>query len=120
VQLLTKEVLAKLPPLYSNEDKSADQVFAVVKFFTPWSHWTWFATEGSHVDADGYCDTDKPKVDFIFFGWVEGDFPELGTFSLSELQHIRGPLGLRVERDRYFIPKTLQALMDACEQRHGA
>jgi len=28
-------------------------------------------------------------------------------FSLSELESIRGPLGLKVERDLYWKPKTL-------------
>lgn len=33
--------------------------------------------------------------------------PELGYFSLSELEKVRGPLGLRVERDLYWEPKPL-------------
>jgi len=31
--------------------------------------------------------------------------PELGDVSLSELMAVRGPLGLRLERDRHFTPK---------------
>jgi hypothetical protein len=42
-----------------------------------------------------------------FFGYVEGDYRELGYFSLSELEKIRGPLGLKVERDLYWKPKPL-------------
>jgi hypothetical protein len=115
MQLLTKEIRQKLPPLYSCEDKQPSEIKVVVKFFTPWSHWTWYAVEGSPVDANGYYDTDQPKVDFIFYGWVEGDFPELGYFSLSELQSVRGPFGLGIERDHYYTPQTLQALMDKCK-----
>jgi hypothetical protein len=32
------------------------------KFFDPVGSWSWFATEGSPVDEDGYYDTDKEKV----------------------------------------------------------
>ena len=58
--------------------------------------WTWYATEFDGDDA--------------FFGYVVGDFPELGYFSLSELQQIRGYLGLPVERDRFFRPTPLREL----------
>ena len=44
----------------------------VCKFFLPDAGWTWFAIEGSPVDGAGYYDTDKPKVDFLFFGLVSG------------------------------------------------
>jgi hypothetical protein len=41
---------------------------------------------------------------------VAGDFPELGYFSLSELQSIRGAFGLPVERDMYFTPTPLSEI----------
>jgi hypothetical protein len=34
-------------------------------------------------------------------------FPELGSFSLEELQGYKGPLGLGIERDIHFQPKPL-------------
>jgi len=37
---------------------------------------------------------------------------ELGYFSLKELEEIRGPLGLPIERDLDFEPKTLSELME--------
>ena len=43
----------------------------------------------------------------IFFGFVKGDFDEIGTFSLSELESITGPMGLTIERDIYFTAKPL-------------
>ena len=97
MMLLTKQLRRRLPKLYSQEKKGLDAL-AVVKFFTPDAHWTWFASEFDGEDT--------------FFGFVRGDFPELGTFSLSELQSIRGCLGLPVERDRYFKPTPLRELMD--------
>lgn len=116
MMLLTAEIKKNLPALYSNEEKSAADTQVVLKFFTPDANWTWYVTEGSPVDADGYYDTDKPKVDYLFFGLVDGAYPELGYFSLSELMSIRGRLGLPVERDRYFDPISLEELMTKLDE----
>jgi hypothetical protein len=92
MKLLTKELLKKLPPLYANEKVNGDPT-AIVKFFTPDSNWTWYATEYDGEDT--------------FFGLVVGVEKELGYFSLAELKSVRGALGLPVERDRHFSPKPL-------------
>ena len=112
IKLLTKELEKALPALYSQE-KNADPM-VMCKFFTPDAGWTWYAIEGSPVDANGYYDTDKPKVDFLFFGLVSGLEVELGYFSLSELQSIRGAFGLPVERDRFFQPTRLSEVKKLC------
>ena len=98
MKLMTQEIRKQLPPLYSQDGKGG-KAMAVVKFFTPSSSWTWWATEGSPQDGD-----------FIFFGLVEGHERELGYFSLSELEKVRGPLGLKIERDLYWHPKTLEEI----------
>jgi hypothetical protein len=104
MKLLTQEIRKKLPPLYAQENKGSKAV-AYVKFFTPDNNWTWWATEGSVVkDASG------KEVDFHFFGLVKGLAKELGYFSLSELEKARGPLGLQIERDLYWRPKTLEEI----------
>jgi hypothetical protein len=108
MKLLTEELLKKLPPLYSQENEKDPMV--ICKFFYPDFSWTWYAIEGSPVDADGNFDTDKEKVDFLFFGYVAGDFPELGYFSLSELTANRGKWGLPIERDLYFRPTPLSEI----------
>ena len=95
MKLLTKEITKKLPALYSSE-KSKDPV-AVVKFFTPDSSWTWYASE---YDPETRT----------FFGLVDGHEKELGYFSLDELESVRGPLGLPIERDRYWEPTPLSEL----------
>ena len=51
-----------MPALYSQEQESDPLV--VCKFFDPVGSWTWYATEGSPVDEDGYYGTDKGKVDY--------------------------------------------------------
>lgn len=63
----------------------------VVKLFNPLGAATWLATE---LDADG--DT--------LFGLADLGVgcPELGSFSLSEINAIRLPFGLRIERDEHF------------------
>jgi hypothetical protein len=101
MKLLTKELKAKLPQLYANEDQGLDAL-AQVKLFTPDSNWTWYASE-----FDGRE---------IFFGLVAGLYVELGYFSLSELKKLRGPWGLPVERDRGFKPKSLRELKEYHKQ----
>ena len=105
-------MLRQLPALYSQEDNPDPLV--VCKFFTPDAGWTWYAIEGSPVDKEGYYDTEKDKVDFVFFGLVSGVEVELGYFSLSELKTIRGRLGLPVERDRFFTPTRLSEVKRLC------
>ncbi|HUU82140.1 MAG TPA: DUF2958 domain-containing protein, partial [Phycisphaerae bacterium] len=92
IPLLTQELRRKLPPLGSQDGKGGKAV-AHVKFFTPDSSWTWYATEFDGQDT--------------FFGLVEGQFNELGYFSLAEIEAARGPLGLPIERDLHWTPKTL-------------
>ena len=101
MKLLPKEIRETLPPLYSQDGKGGKAVVHV-KFFTPSSSWSWFATEGEAVKDDS-----GSEIDFKFFGLVEGHEKELGYFVLSELEEVRGPMGLPIERDLHFKPKTL-------------
>jgi hypothetical protein len=113
--LLDDETRSRLPALYSGEQQGLDAI-AQIKFFTPDSSWTWYASEGSPVDEEGFYDTDQEKVDFIFFGLVAGLEVELGYFALSELEEARGPMGLPIERDRSFAPKALRELRELHER----
>ena len=89
MRLLTEELRARLPTLYSQEAESDPIVYA--KFFLPGTGWTWYVTEGSQEGEE-----------FRFFGFVIGLDAEFGYFLLSELEGVRSPLGLTVERDLYF------------------
>ncbi len=103
--LLDQDTRKKLPGLYANEALGLEAL-ALVKFFTPDSNWTWYASE---FDADD-----------IFFGLVSGFEVELGYFALSELEALKGPLNLPVERDLYYQPRTLADLMKMHrEERKG-
>ncbi len=101
-----------MPALYSQEEVQDPMV--VCKFFDPVGSWTWYATEGSPVDEDGYYDTNKEKVDYLFFGLVVGFVKELGYFSLTELQTLkeglRGMRALPIERDVHFRPQRLSEI----------
>jgi hypothetical protein len=103
MKLLTKEIRASLPSL--GEQKSAADPIAHVKFFTPDGGWTWYAAEGSQ-DGD----------EFLFFGYVVGVEAEWGYFSLSELESIRGALGLPVERDLYFTPAPMSTFIQPADR----
>ena len=50
------------------------------------------------------------ELDFRFWGLVEGFEKEYGYFMLSELEEVRGPMGLPIERDLWFKPKTLEEI----------
>jgi len=104
MKLLPKEIRETLPPLYSQDGKGGKAV-VYVKFFTPSSSWTWFVTEGEPM-----LDESGKEVDFKFFGLVEGHEKELGYFMLGELEEVRGPMGLPIERDLHFKPKLLEEI----------
>ncbi|KFG88612.1 hypothetical protein BV98_003446 [Sphingobium herbicidovorans NBRC 16415] len=76
--------------IHAAQDKRFDPR-PVVKFFNPIGAATWLATE---IDEDG--DT--------LFGLADLGFgcPELGCFSLREIEDVRLPLGLAIERDEHF------------------
>ncbi|MEJ6782165.1 DUF2958 domain-containing protein [Aminobacter sp. Piv2-1] len=67
--------------------------FPVVKLFTPDAAATRLVTEGYPEGSDirlfGLCDLGLGS-------------PELGYLMLGEIEHVRGKLGLPVERDLYF------------------
>ena len=102
MQLLTDDVKAIIPALYSTDDGDTDTLGArmvTVKFFTPWSNWTWYVLEGAEEDGD-----------YLFYGYVEGLENEFGYFTLRELEQVKGPFGLTIERDLYWTPKPISEI----------
>ena len=75
----------------------------VVKLFTPDANCTWLISELDPDDPDfafGLCD--------LGFGC-----PELGSVRISEIESVRGALGLPAERDRFFTAdRSLSAYAD--------
>jgi hypothetical protein len=93
-KLITKAIARKIPALYAQDGQGMGAI-AHLKLFTPDASWTWYVTE---LDPEtGEC-----------FGLVCGHERELGYFELEDLEALRGPLGLPVERDRWFEPRPLE------------
>lgn len=91
MELIPLELKEQIPKLYETENQK-DPV-AYIKLFL--DGWTWYITELS-IDEN------------ICFGYVVSPFgSELGYFSLSEIQVVKGSLGLGVERDLSFKPIKL-------------
>lgn len=98
MKLLTQENLRQLPKLYSQDGKGKGAI-AYVKLFTPWALFTWYLTE---------YDTEQK----LAFGYIQNGIEgELGYISISELEAVRGPGGLKIERDRYFSPRSIQEIL---------
>lgn len=103
VSLLTQKDREQLLQngIKQHEAERRDEVFdfhPVVKLFAPDAACVWLLTEVYPRDpniAFGLCD-------------LGVGFPELGDVSLTEIKALRGPLGLKVERDQHFTAaKTL-------------
>jgi hypothetical protein len=90
-ELLPKDIRKCLPKLGDTAEERDPMIS--VKFFFPDFSWTWYV-----IEFDG---------DDLFYGFVDGDFPEVGSFRLSELLETRGKLGCEIERDFGFTPKPL-------------
>lgn len=97
MELLPESEKAKLAKWRETEDKNLTEVMATVKFFCPWSNWTWYAAEFDGED--------------LFFGLVDGHEKELGYFSLKELSDLTGPMGLKIERDLHWNATDLATLI---------
>ncbi|MBU0825420.1 MAG: DUF2958 domain-containing protein [Alphaproteobacteria bacterium] len=96
MKLLTPELEAQLRANLTSRIDAAERAQRepdpppVVRLFSPVGAATWLATE---IDTDG-----------IFFGLADLGFgcPELGSFALAELEAVRLPFGLTIERDLHF------------------
>ena len=96
MKLLTKAIKKRLPKLYETENVKAEDKVLQVKFFSPVGSWTWYGVEFDGEDS--------------FFGYVRGHADEWGYFSLQELEEVRLPMGLKIERDMYFKPTKFSEL----------
>ena len=87
MKLFTKAILNALPQLYANDGKKPEDVKVPLKLFNPSGAGTWYITEYSPETNEGYglCDL--------------GYGGEMGYVSISELQALRLPFGMGIERD---------------------
>lgn len=114
MNLLPPEIEKRFAEIGSQSDKLDPIV--VAKYFSPVGAATWYATEYESERR-------------IFFGYVKGLVPgdwndEWGTFALDELQEVRLPMGLGIERDLDFkeqpvtqaVPELKQYLQEVEER----
>ena len=89
--LLTKEIKERLVKNFNdNEAAHGEKKFkAVVKLFNPVGRGYWFLTELN------------PANNMAFGGAFIHDW-DLGGISIDEIQKVKGPLGLGIERDISF------------------
>ena len=88
MKLLTKELIEKLTKA------GVDGAVPICKLFTPWGAATWLITGIEHGILYGFAD--------LGMGCVEWG----GIASVEEMESIKGPFGLTVERDLYWEPKN--------------
>jgi len=95
MKLITASIQRKLIANHAIDDGSTKPP---LKLFCPWGAATWLINSidpDDHDYAFGLCDLGM-------------DIAELGYVDLKELRSIKGPFGLRIERDMHFTPsKTL-------------
>lgn len=87
MKLITKELEKRFAEIGDQSESSNPLIIA--KFFNPCGSQTWYASE---IFPNGTC-----------YGYVTGfDYDEFGYFSIHELESLKLPFGLHVERDRFF------------------
>ena len=98
MKLLTKKITEQAQKQYKKGDNMDDQVI-VAKFFNPVGSWSWYLMN-LHEDKD------------YAWGIVDGNAVEMGSFSMRELQSIKLPFGLGIERDTIFRPIQARQLWE--------
>ncbi len=98
--MMAQELRRLLPPLHAQET-AGEEAIVYVHFFNPCGLGDWWITEGSDEGED-----------FIMFGLCDLGCPELGYVSLNEMLAVRGPLGLGIERDLHWQPRTLREVSE--------
>lgn len=101
MKLMTKAIEKKFEkfPLYS-QDGMGEEAEVVVKFFNPAGRGTWLITEGEKLE----------NGDWLFFGYCYIYEWEWGEVLLSQLQNMKLPFGLSIERDLHCKGKKVGEL----------
>lgn len=108
MKLMTKELekeFEKYP--IGSQDGNPSEAIVIAKYFNPIGAGYWFITEGSKMDNG-----DWEMYGFAHLGY--DDCAELGYVLLSDLENIRLPYGMGIERDLYL--KKGITLKDALEE----
>ena len=99
MKLMTKELLKQFKHIWRQEWEKDPIV--VAKFFNPCGAGTWYAID--YEEKEG-----------MFFGYVSifwDHCDEWGCFSLKELESLKFPWGLGIERDIHFTPARFSEII---------
>jgi hypothetical protein len=97
MKLLTADLKKKFARTGSQQD--VEDPVIIAKYFIGLYNWTFYATEFDPIT----------KVFTGIFRWLE---TEWGTIGLHHLESMRGPAGIRVERDKFFKSVRMSELRD--------
>ena len=96
MKLITKEIQERFKEV-GDQSENQNPTF-VAKFFNPCGSQTWYASE--YYPEQNTC-----------MGYVTGmHVDEWGTFSITELESLNLPFGLKIERDIHFDEITFDEL----------
>lgn len=103
MNLMTKEIEKRFNEVGDQSEKENPLVIA--KYFSPVGGATWFATEYDPETkiAYGYVKDLVPSENGIYDEW--------GYFSITELELVTLPYGLKIERDIHFDEITFSELI---------
>lgn len=108
MKLMTKELAKKFEEYpIGSQDELLGKAKVIAKFFNPTGAGTWLITEANKLEND----------DYEMFGYChlgDDEMAELGYVMLSELENVKLPFGLTIERDLY-IKKDI-TLVEAIEE----
>lgn len=92
MKLMTKAIEKKFEkkPMYSSDGKGLEAEI-IVRYFNPYGRGEWLITEAER----------QPDGDWLMYGYCNLFEWEWGYVLLSDLESIRGPFGLGIERDLY-------------------
>jgi hypothetical protein len=107
MELMTKKQEEQLVKNHKLQEANPDKDMknkAVIKLFNPTGLGTWYASEYD------------PETR-IAFGVADLGFPEMGSFAMHELEELKLPFGLKIERDRSFPENkyTLTECLELCK-----
>jgi len=104
MKLLTKEIVSAFKKQGDTSEMEMEEIKVIAKFFNPIGASTWYLYEFEEEEGIFWC----------FANLGDPTFAECGTVALKELEDLRLPMGLRIERDMHFpIGKhTLREIID--------
>ena len=102
MKLMTKELANTIPKLGSTEEITDPEI--VAHYFNPFGNGDWYVIEGEK----------QTNEDWLFYGYVKSPinpaFDEYGYFTLNELESVKLFGGCGIERDLYWVNKTVEEI----------